>query len=404
MTQRGSDRPGVLFLAEVINCNDGIATYCQTLAAGLKARGVRVYLISGAIRSDAQSERKRQLLAESLEEWHSFEGMKRFPSLAVVRRIAAFIRDNDIQAINAHGLGMLCLGRILALLTGVRVVGTYHQSVIGGLEAVRKSARQKFGKQQEMFLSLFFPDHLVVLSDESLAFIRSHRIPFKQRVVKVVAGTPLDHFYPPSPAERAAARARFSLRDDQFVCVLAARLAWVKGHDILIEAVRQLRRSHPDFPIRCLFVGSGGADREVEIKEMALRDEDDRAAFDFVGFMSDVRPALWAADAFVLPSRFEGFAIGVVEAMATGLVPVRTPTGGATDQIIDGETGFLIPFEEPQALAASLLALRDPARRADLAAINATRARALFSIDTMAERIAALYDVPLAKAVEPSLG
>ncbi|MGK6325377.1 glycosyltransferase family 4 protein [Sphingomonas sp. DT-51] len=390
-TPRG---PGVLFLAEVINCNDGIATYCQTLAAGLKERGVRVYLISGVIRSDAKSERKRELLDEALEEWRYEPGMRRFPGIALIRRMAAYIRANDIQAINAHGLGMLYLGKVLAAMTGVRFVGTYHQSVLGGLDTVRRSANKKFGATQELFLSLFFPERLIVLSDESLAFLRSHRIPFKQRVTKIVAGTDLDHFFPPSADERAQARAAFDLAPDRFVCVLAARLAWVKGHDILIEAVRRLRVTHPDFGVTCLFVGSGGADREVEIKAVAeSRDPADAEAFRFVGFMSDVRPALWAADAFVLPSRFEGFAIGVVEAMAAGLVPIRTPTGGATDQIVDGENGYIIPFEDPQALADALVRLADPARRHAMAMENAARARRLFGIAPMVDALLPLYGV-----------
>ena len=56
-----TDRQGVLFLAQVINCNDGITTYCQTLAEGLKARGIPVYLVSGSVRSDEKSQRKREL-------------------------------------------------------------------------------------------------------------------------------------------------------------------------------------------------------------------------------------------------------------------------------------------------------------------------------------------------------
>ena len=394
--ERGADR-SVLFLAEVINCNDGIATYCQTLAAGLKERGVRVYLISGQVRADAKSERKRQLLDEALEEWHVYEGMKRFPAPALVRRVAAFVRERRIDAINAHGLGMLALGKMVALLTGVPLVGTYHQSVLGGLETVRRDANKKFGAVQELYLSLFFPDWLVVLSDESVRFLRQHRIPHKRRVTKVLAGTDLTHFHPPTPAERDAARAQFGLAPDELVCVLPARLAWVKGHDILIDAVRLLRAERPGLKVVCLFVGSGGEDREREIGAYAARDgAADVAAFRFVGFMSDVRPALWASDLFVLPSRFEGFAIGAVEAMAAGLVPVRTLTGGTTYQIVDGETGYIVPHEDAHALAEAILRLADPAARADMAARNVERANRLFGIPAMIDAILPLYRIDAA--------
>lgn len=382
----------VLFLTEVINCNDGIATYCQTLAAGLKRRGVHVHLISGPVRADATSERKRMLLEEAMEEWHVYEGMRRFPSPSLVRRVVAYVREKRIAAINAHGLGMLCLGKLVATLTGVPLVGTYHQSVLGGLETVRRDANRKFGAAQELYLSLFFPDWLVVLSDESVRFLRQHRIPHKKRVTKVAAGTDLAHFYPPSPAEGAAARAQFGFEPDELVCVLPARLAWVKGPDILIDAVRLLRAERPALKVRCLFVGSGGADREREIGAYAARDgAEDAAAFRFAGFMSDVRPALWASDLFVLPSRFEGFAIGAVEAMAAGLVPVRTLTGGTTEQIVDGETGFIVPHEDPRALADAIVRLSDPTLRKQMAARNVERAHRLFGIPAMIDAILPLY-------------
>ncbi len=63
--------------------------------------------------------------------------------------------------------------------------------------------------------------------------------------------------------------------------------------------------------------------------------------------MGDVRDALWAADNVRLArTGLKVSALSVVEAMATGLVPVRTPSGGAFDQIIDGKTGFIVPFED----------------------------------------------------------
>nr|WP_281422879.1 glycosyltransferase family 4 protein [Sphingomonas yunnanensis] len=213
-----------------------------------------------------------------------------------------------------------------------------------------------------------------------------------------MGGTSLDHFYPPAPAQREAARASFGFAPTDIVCILAARLAWNKGHDLLIKAVRDLRERHPEYGFKCLFIGSGGADREAEIKALAHQGEADADTFRFVGFVKDVRDAMWASDVAVLPSRFEGFAISMVEAMATGLVPIRTPAGGATDQIVDGETGYIVPFEDSDALGAAILALADPVRRTEWATRNAERARKLFGIEPMVEQIMALYGLSPARA------
>lgn len=373
----------VLFLSEVINCNDGIASYCQTLAAGLKDNGVKVHFVTGLIRSNETSEGKRKALENSVESLVVIPGLTKWPKPAHLKQIAEIIRRENIRTVNVHGLGMLLCGRLLSLMTGAHVVATYHPSVLGDLNTVLKESQQKFSAGQQIYLNLFFPDYLVVMSEESLAYIRSHNLLYKDRVIKIMAGTDLSHFAPATPEQRAAARKKYNLKDDDFVCVLTARLAWVKGQDLLVDAVRRLRVSHPELSLKCLLVGSGGKEREQEIISMAHKSPEDHDSFRFLGFMSDVRETLWASDVFVLPSRIEGFPISVLEAMSSGLVPVRTPAGGASDQIQNGETGFIVPFEDPQALAEALLKLTDAPLRKKMSERAIAYAQSAFRIDTM---------------------
>jgi glycosyltransferase involved in cell wall biosynthesis len=107
--------------------------------------------------------------------------------------------------------------------------------------------------------------------------------------------------------------------------------------------------------------------------------------------MGDVREILWAADVFALPSRFEGFPLGVAEAMATGLVPVRTPAGSASDQIIQGQTGFIVPFEDVDALIGALKKLADPAVRAALSRYALARAQQYFGVGPMVDETLKIY-------------
>ena len=67
----------------------------------------------------------------------------------------------------------------------------------------------------------------------------------------------------------------------------------------------------------------------------------------FLGY-TDSRHVLWASDVCVLPSRQEGFAVAIIEAMLCGVVPIRTPAAGAAEQIDDGTNGFIVPFESPK--------------------------------------------------------
>jgi glycosyltransferase involved in cell wall biosynthesis len=62
----------------------------------------------------------------------------------------------------------------------------------------------------------------------------------------------------------------------------------------------------------------------------------------FVGMQSDIRPYLWSADVFVLPSLYEGFPLVALEAAASGLPIVVSALYGVEDLLLDGDNGFLI--------------------------------------------------------------
>jgi glycosyltransferase involved in cell wall biosynthesis len=165
-------------------------------------------------------------------------------------------------------------------------------------------------------------------------------------------------------------------------------MSWNKGHDLLIDAVRQIRPVAP--PLRCFFVGSGA--EEDQIKARAYRHAEDRTVFTFLGFVKDLREVIWASDIFALPSRLEGFALAVVEAMSAGLVAIRTPSGGASDQIIDGESGIIVPFEDVDGLAEAITLLSDGATRAKMRARSLSHTRERFTRAGMTERVMTVYE------------
>jgi len=76
------------FLLKRIDCNDGVASHCESLIRGLKALGWRVILITGSVNYDAGSEDNFQALKDLSEDWIVFDDMKPFlPGLASIRRI-----------------------------------------------------------------------------------------------------------------------------------------------------------------------------------------------------------------------------------------------------------------------------------------------------------------------------
>jgi glycosyltransferase involved in cell wall biosynthesis len=106
------------------------------------------------------------------------------------------------------------------------------------------------------------------------------------------------------------------------------------------------------------------------------------------------RDVLWASDLLVLPSRKEGFGLTVIEAMLCGIVPVRTPSGGAGDQIEDGKNGFIVPFDDPVALADCIVRLLvDEGLRAEAGQAALVSAREKFTIARMVTDTVKVYDM-----------
>jgi glycosyltransferase involved in cell wall biosynthesis len=107
----------------------------------------------------------------------------------------------------------------------------------------------------------------------------------------------------------------------------------------------------------------------------------------FAGALTDVRPALAAADVFVLASvpRSEGAPTVIGEAMMMGLPVVATDVGAVREVVDDGRTGFVVPPLDPQALAGAVLRiLGDESARVSFGERGRVRAIERFSTDECA--------------------
>jgi len=106
-----------------------------------------------------------------------------------------------------------------------------------------------------------------------------------------------------------------------------------------------------------------------------------------LGYRADIADVLAAADIFTLPSHFEGLPMSVIEAMLTGLPVVATAIRGPREQVMDGETGLLVPPATMAPLTAALARLvADPALRASMGTAGRARAVLTYSEATVLAR------------------
>src|SRR5205823_4013374 len=142
---------------------------------------------------------------------------------------------------------------------------------------------------------------------------------------------PLDDGSRPVRRDRGAAGPR---RADGPVIGAIGRLAPEKGYDLAIHALR-------DLPEATLVLVGDGSERER--LEAIARELGVAERVQFTGWSDEPRRYLPGFDAFVLPSRQEGFPLAVVEAMLAGLPVVAADVGSVSEAVVDEETGYLVP-------------------------------------------------------------
>ena len=132
---------------------------------------------------------------------------------------------------------------------------------------------------------------------------------------------------------------------------------------------------------------------ETEAAVAVLRAERDRVVW--VSEMlprEAVRQVLTHATVFVCPSVYEPLGIVNLEAMACATAVVASDVGGIPEVVADGETGLLVPPDEPEALAESINTLtRDPERAKAMGAAGRERAATQFDWARIAGQTADLY-------------
>ena len=163
----------------------------------------------------------------------------------------------------------------------------------------------------------------------------------------------------PLPAvDKAAARAALALPPGAFVVTAIGRAAAVKGWDVLIDAFAALG----DPGARLLLVGDATVEPrfrarlDAQIARHGLAEQ-----VRFAGHVSDMPPVFAATDVCVLPSRSEGHALALVEALRAGLAVVASRVGAAADVITPMRNGLLFERESVSELAEALRVLHDDA-------------------------------------------
>jgi glycosyltransferase involved in cell wall biosynthesis len=226
-------------------------------------------------------------------------------------------------------------------------------------------------------------DHLVCNTEDLCAYAMRGGFP-RDRVHYVPNFVHAERAMPISPAT-------FGTPCDLPVVVAAGRLHPNKAFDVLLKAFAQVPRAH------LWLAGSGPLDSTLKALAGSLGIAD---RVHFLGWRQDVASLIAASAALVCPSRQEPLGNVVLEGWAQGTAVVAAAAAGPASLIKDGESGLLVPIDDPDALAAALnRVLADAALRTRLADGGRAAFEAGFTKDAVVKRYRELFET-----IRPSAG
>lgn len=211
------------------------------------------------------------------------------------------------------------------------------------------------------------------------------------------------------PMPMSAAKAALGIPDSTHLLLFVGRIEPLKAVDSIIEALRALRENNPHILDRVRFKIVGGNPNDAQDRDLAQLKEmvkafDLTSVVEFVGAkdQSNLPCYYAAASAVLVPSDYESFGMVALEAMASGAPVIASEVGGLAFLVKDGETGFLVPSREPEAIADRIQRLvAEPEKYAHMRAAAAERARR-YSWAVIASKLLTIFaDILRRRPVSP---
>jgi glycosyltransferase involved in cell wall biosynthesis len=293
-------------------------------------------------------------------------------AVPAVFTLARYLRREGFDVVHTHSTEAGIIGRLAAHRAGTpAVVHTVHGVPFSD---DRNAALNRFVLACERRVAPM-TDRIVTNADAIAADYLDRDIGRPEQYTTVYSGIDVEGFADAVPAT--------DLPGERPRVTMVGRLVEGKGLGVLLDAVERL-----DADCSVCVVGDGPLrdSFEADVRERGLDD----TVF-AVGYRTDVAAILAASDVFVLPSFREGTPRVITEAMASGLPVIGTDIAGIPEQVVDGESGYLIPTGDPDALADRLdRLLADPDRRERFGTAGRERV-GRFSTERMLADLDAVY-------------
>ena len=276
--------------------------------------------------------------------------------------------------VHCHLIASNLVAKPLAALVGVPVRFNHDQANDEYRHRDRlRLALDKFANR--------FSTHICAVSASIVEYLVKHEGVARDRISLVHNAIDLRRFTP-APERRAELRREWQLPPDASVIAGIGRLNYQKNFPLFLEVAAEIAHSHP----RAIFVIAGTGPEDRSLRERA------GANVRFLGYVADTARLYDAVDMLLMPSRFEGLPMAMLEAMAMRVPVVASRLDGIAEVIVDGTDGLLAtPSAKDEFVAHLRTLLDDPKRAAALAASAFEKVARDFSAERMTREVEALY-------------
>ena len=319
--------------------------------------------------------------------WERLE-MRRSPhpsDILAVLRLRRLARTHDLVHLHSSKAGVV--GRL-----AVASLGSWRPPVVFTPHGWSWLVGGRLAPLYRLTERLVFPlaTAVIAVSDEERSTGQAVLGPRAARIVVNPNGVDPCRFSPEGPvADRS--------NDPLIVCV--GRLCHARAPDVAVAALNFMRT--PSVRLRLVGDGEDRTATEKLVNALSLNER-----VEFCGFRPEPAPDLRAADVVMIPSRYDGMALILLEAMACGAAIVATRVPGTSAL---GGAGQLVPVEDPESLAQAVDALlADPQQRRTLGAAARKRAAENYSLQRSLQGILNLWQslgaLPASGSAEAEFG
>jgi glycosyltransferase involved in cell wall biosynthesis len=277
---------------------------------------------------------------------------KKSKLVRIVSDVVRVIRKKQIHVVHLHQSGLIdfMVAMITKHLCKLKIITTLHAFP----NVDEAGGKRKWYQPETLMYRYLYSKLLDAVIPVSNAVMHSTindlRVS-KNKVIKIINAIELNDFI--YPLNRFKSRMNIGLTNDHTLVIgTVARLCKLKRIEDLIVSFARVLKSRTD--IGLLIVGDGPLKQELERLVESLNISNHIV---FTGFREDISDLLGFMDVFVLPSQSEGLPRSVMEAMASGKPVIATDTGGVSDAVVHGKTGYLFEIGDVEALTNRIIEL-----------------------------------------------